>query len=154
MHFSFLLIGAKFSTYFYMTMMITSLLHIIPMATYQSLFAEGSYSETELKVYQKKAIKIISIIIIPAIIVTSLFENYILLSFGKKYSNGGFILLKFLSISGIFISLNAIGGAILNIKLIFILYNNFILPYNFSLSTFYILHFSLYPPKPDYLYTI
>ena len=102
-----------------MDMMIASLLYIIPMATSQSLFAEGSYSETELKVYLKKAIKIISIIIIPAIIVTSLFGNYILLAFGKKYSNEGFILLKFLSISGIFISLNAIGGAIQNIKLIF-----------------------------------
>jgi hypothetical protein len=47
----------------------------------------------------KKAIKIISIIIIPAIIVTFLFGNYILLAFGKKYSNEGLYVLKFLSIS-------------------------------------------------------
>jgi len=93
--------------------------YVIPMATSQSLFAEGSYIETELKMHLKKAIKIISIIIIPVIIVTSLFENYILLAFGKKYSDEGFILLKLLSISGIFISINAIGGVILNIKLIF-----------------------------------
>ena len=99
-----------------MAMMIANLLYIIPMATSQSLFAEGSYSETELKVYLKKAIKIISIIIIPAIIVTSLFGNYILLAFGKEYSDEGFILLKLLLISGIFILINAIGGAILNIK--------------------------------------
>ena len=109
-------IGAKFSAYFYMDMMIASLLYIIPMATSQSLFAEGSYSETELKVHLKKAIKIISIIIIPAILVTFLFGNYILLAFGKEYSDEGFILLKLLSISGIFTSINAIGGAILNIK--------------------------------------
>ena len=86
------------------------------MATSQSLFAEGSYSETELKVYLKKAIKIISIIIIPAIIVTFIFGNYILLAFGEKYSDEGFILLKFLSLSGIFVSINAIGSVILNIK--------------------------------------
>ena len=109
-------IGAKFSAYFYMDMMIANLLYIISMATSQSLFAESSYSETELKVHLKKAIKIISIIIIPAIIVTSLFGNYILLAFGKEYSYEGFILLKFLSISGIFISINAIGSAILKIK--------------------------------------
>ena len=66
----------------------------------------------------KKAIKIISIIIIPAIIVIFLFRNYILLAFGKEYSYEGFILLKFLSISGIFISINSIGVAILNIKCI------------------------------------
>jgi len=39
------------------------------------------------------------------------------LAFGKEYSYGGFILLKLLSFSGIFISINAIGGAILKIKL-------------------------------------
>jgi len=99
-----------------MDMMIANLLYIIPSVTSQSLFAEGSYSETELKVYLKKAIKIISIIIIPAIIVTSLFGNYILLAFGEKYSEEGFILLRFLSILGIFISINAIGSVILNIK--------------------------------------
>ena len=64
----------------------------------------------------KKAIKIISIIIIPAIIVIFLFGNYILLAFGKEYSYDGFILLKYLSIAGIFISINSIGGVILNIK--------------------------------------
>ena len=41
------LIGAKFSAYYYLDMMITGLLYIIPMAASQSLFAEGSYSETE-----------------------------------------------------------------------------------------------------------
>ena len=111
------IIGAKFSAYFYMDMMIVSLLYIIPMATSQSLFAEGSYSGIELRVHLKKALKIISIIIIPAIIVTFLFGNYILLAFGKEYSDEGFILLKLLSISGIFISINAIGGTILNIKI-------------------------------------
>ena len=110
MHFSLPFTGAKFSAYFYLDMMIANLLYIIPTATSQSLFAEGSYSEIELKAYLKKAIKIISIIIIPAIIVTSLFGNYILLAFGKEYSDEGFILLKLLSISGIFISINVIGG--------------------------------------------
>ena len=110
------LLGAKFSAYFYMDMMIANLLYVIPAATSQSLFAEGSYDEKELKVHLIKAIKIISIIIIPAIIVISLFGNYILLAFGKKYSSEGFVLLKFLSISGIFVSINTIGSIILSIK--------------------------------------
>lgn len=86
------------------------------MATSQSLFAQGSYSETELKIQLKKATKIISLILIPAILVTFLFGNYILLAFGKEYSDEGFILLKLLLISGIFYSINAIGNVILNIK--------------------------------------
>ena len=109
-------IGAKFSAYFYMAMMIANLLYIIPIATSQSLFAEGSYGETDLKIQLKKAIKIISLLLVPAILVTFLFGKYILLAFGKEYSDEGFILLKLLSISGIFISINVIGGTILNIK--------------------------------------
>ena len=141
MHFSLPFIVAKFLAYFYLDMMIVSLLYIIPMATSQSLFAEGSYSEKELKIQLKKAIKIISIIIIPAIIVTFLFGNYILLAFGKEYSYEGFILLKLLSISGIFISINAIGSAILNIKqkiklmILLSLVNAFVI---LSLSVFFI----------------
>jgi len=109
-------IGAKFSVYFYIDMMIANLLYIIPMATSQSLFAEGSYSGRELKVQLKKAIKIISLILIPAILVTFLFGKYILLAFGKKYSSEGVIFLQILAISGIFLSINYIGNSIFYIK--------------------------------------
>jgi len=116
MHFSLLFTGAKFSAYFYMDMMIANLLYIIPIATSQSLFAEGSYSERELKVQLKKAIKIISLILIPAILVTFLFGKYILLAFGKEYSSEGVIFLQILAISGIFLSINYIGNSIFYIK--------------------------------------
>jgi O-antigen/teichoic acid export membrane protein len=110
------LIAAKFSAFFFMDMMIASTLFIIPTATSQSLFAEGSNSEAELKEHFKKAVKIVSIIIIPIIILIFLFGDYILLAFGKEYSSDGFILLKFLSVSGIFFSINEVGGIILKVK--------------------------------------
>ena len=109
-------IGAKFSAYFYLDMMIANLLYIIPMATSQSLFAEGSYSERDLKIQLKKAIKIISLLLVPAILVTFLFGKYILLAFGKEYSSEGVIFLQILAISGIFISINCIGNSIFYIK--------------------------------------
>ncbi len=109
-------IGARFSAYFYLDMMIANLLYIIPMATSQSLFAEGSYSERDLKVQLKKAIKIISLLLAPAILVTFLFGKYILLAFGKEYSSEGVIFLQILAISGIFLSINYIGNSIFYIK--------------------------------------
>jgi len=109
-------IGARFSAYFYIDMMIASLLYIIPAATSQSLFAEGSYSERELKVHLNKAIKIISLLLTPAILVTFLFGKYILLVFGKEYSSEGVIFLQILAISGIFLSINYIGNSIFYIK--------------------------------------
>ena len=42
-------IDASTSAYFFMGMMIANLLYIIPVATSQSLFAEGSHNEEELR---------------------------------------------------------------------------------------------------------
>ena len=109
-------IGAKFSAYFYMDMMIANFLYIIPLAASQSLFAEGSHSETELKTHLKKTVKLISLILIPAIIAIILFGKYILLAFGKQYSSEGVVLLQMLAISGIFLSINFIGNSIFYIK--------------------------------------
>jgi len=109
-------IGPKFSAYFYMDFMIASFLYVIPTATSQSLFAEGSHSETDLKMNLKKSVKIILLLLIPTITFVIIFGKYILLAFGKEYSTGGIIFLKLLTISSLFISVNHIGSAILNIK--------------------------------------
>lgn len=109
-------LGAKFSAYFYIDLMIANLLFIVPTAVSQSLFAEGSYSAKELKTLILKALRINFLIIIPAIIITILFGQYILLAFGKQYSKEGVLLLQLFAISSIFISINSMGGALLNIK--------------------------------------
>lgn len=109
-------LGANYSAYFYMDMMIASLLYIIPISVSQSLFAEGSYSKTELKTNLKKAIKIISLILIPGILTIVFFGKYVLLAFGKEYSNEGIILLQMLSISGIFMAINSLGNSVFYIK--------------------------------------
>ena len=109
-------IGATYTAYFYMDMMVVSLIYVIPIATSQALFAEGSYNELELKINLKKAILIISIIIIPVIIITVFLGKFILLAFGKDYSNEGLLLLRLLAISGIFISINSVIGTILRVK--------------------------------------
>ncbi len=109
-------IGAKYTAYFYMDMMVANLLYIIPIATSQALFAEGSYNESELKIHLKKSMRIISVIIIPVIIITVFLGKYILLAFGKDYSNEGLLFLRLLALSGIFVSFNAVLGTILRVK--------------------------------------
>ncbi len=109
-------INASTSAYFYIAMMIANLLYIIPIATSQSLFAEGSHSEGELHSSIKKAISISALFLIPAIVVTVLFGNYILLAFGKQYSTEAFMFLKLIALAGIFVAINQICGIILNIK--------------------------------------
>lgn len=109
-------INPSTSAYFYVGLMIANLLYVIPTATSQSLFAEGSYSEPELRSHLKKAILIISFLMIPAIIIAVLFGNYILLAFGKEYASESFTFLRLIALSGIFIAVNSIGNTLLNIK--------------------------------------
>lgn len=121
-------IGAEYTAYFYMDMMVANLLYIIPIATSQALFAEGSYNELELKIHLKKSAKIISIILIPAILITVFLGKYILMIFGKEYSEEGLLFLRLLALSGIFVSFNTIFGIILRVKhkIVMLIYINLI----------------------------
>jgi O-antigen/teichoic acid export membrane protein len=109
-------LGAEQSAYYYMAMMIASLLFVIPQATSNSLFAEGSYNEKQLKQQVKKSIKIISLLLIPAVVVIIFLGKYILLAFGKDYSLEGFRFLQLLALSSIFIGVNSVFGTLLKVK--------------------------------------
>jgi exosortase/archaeosortase family protein len=104
------------TAYYYMAMMIANLLFIIPNATSNSLFAEGSHNKRSLKKQVKKSAKLIALFMIPAITITVFLGKYILLLFGQKYSQQGYQLLSLLAISGIFMSINAVFTSIFRVK--------------------------------------
>jgi O-antigen/teichoic acid export membrane protein len=106
----------EMTAYYYMAMVVANVLFIIPQATSNSLFAEGSNNEKSLKEHVKKATKIIFFLIIPAIIITIFFGKYILLLLGKDYSAEGFVLLNYLALSCIFLSINAIFNSLLLVR--------------------------------------
>jgi O-antigen/teichoic acid export membrane protein len=104
------------AAFYYIAMMIANLIFIIPSAASQSLFAEGSYNEDNLKPQIKKSIKITCLLLIPAIIITVFVGKYVLLLFGKAYSAEGFRFLQILAFSGIFVASNSIFSSIWRIK--------------------------------------
>lgn len=106
----------EFTAYYYISMMIASVLFIIPQATTNSLFAEGSNNVKEISIQVRKAIRIIFLLLVPAIIITILVGKYVLLFFGQNYAEGGFSLLVILAISGVFVSINAVYSAILRVR--------------------------------------
>lgn len=110
------ILGAESSAYYFIAMQIAAVLFIIPSATSNSLFAEGSHDEKDIKIYIKKSVKIISLLLIPAILIIVFFGQYILLIFGKNYSSQGFEFLQLLAISGIFVSINSIFGTLLRVE--------------------------------------
>jgi O-antigen/teichoic acid export membrane protein len=109
-------LGPEQTAFYFIPMAITALLFVIPLSTSNSLFAEGSHDEKNVKVYIKKSVKLTILLLIPGIILTILLGKYVLLLFGKNYSKEGFELLGVLAISSIFISINYICGTILSIK--------------------------------------
>jgi O-antigen/teichoic acid export membrane protein len=106
----------EITAYYFMAIQIASLLFVIPNATTNSLFAEGSTNERGLKKQVFKSIWIIGILLIPAILLTLLFGKYILLAFGSEYSAQGLNFLKIMALSGIFVSINSIFGSVFKVK--------------------------------------
>lgn len=109
-------IGAESAAYFYIAFMIANLLYTIPYAVTQSLFAEGAHNESAFRQNITKAMKLMGIIMIPAILFLVIFGQFVLLIFGKSYSTEGVFFLQLLALTGIPFTLNAIGLTILNIR--------------------------------------
>jgi O-antigen/teichoic acid export membrane protein len=109
-------LGPKFTAYYYMPMMIAGFLYIIPQATTRSLFAEGSYSEGNVRIFVNKSLILNILLLLPGMMVVYLFGKYILLIFGFEYAKEGTQFLQLLAISGTFVYINSVGGVLLNIK--------------------------------------
>ncbi len=109
-------LNPEMTAYYFMAMQIVNLLFVIPNATTNSLFAEGSASTKNLKKNIIKSTWIISILLIPAILLTFLFGHFILGAFGKEYSLQGLKFLKIMSLSAILVSVNAVFSSIFKIK--------------------------------------
>lgn len=133
-------LGAKASAYFYMASTIAALLYIIPNAIAQSLFAEGSFSEQEFASFVKRAVRLIAVFLLPAILVVLVFGNYLLLVFGAEYSQNSFYLLQIMALSSVFLSINNIGSTTLRIRhrMRRLLFFN-LLYLSFSMLLFYLL---------------
>jgi O-antigen/teichoic acid export membrane protein len=101
-------LGPEDVAYYYIAFTIANLLFLITGAVCMSLFAEGSYRETELAIHMRKALRLVFVLLIPAIIVILLFGGSLLLLFGNDYSQQGLILLQVFAISSVFVAINGI----------------------------------------------
>lgn len=106
----------EMTAYYYISMSIIGALFVIPQATSNSLFAEGSNNQKKIKEQVKKAIKIISLLIIPAIILIMFLGKYVLAFFGQSYAIEGTGFLQILAISAIFVSINSVYGAVIRVR--------------------------------------
>jgi O-antigen/teichoic acid export membrane protein len=96
------------NAYFYVALALGGLLKAIPMSASLSLFAEGSYRREDLKNNIHRSLKIILVLLLPAIGVILLLGDKLLLLFGQPYSQHGTRLLWLLAIAALPTSLNFI----------------------------------------------
>ena len=106
----------KLTAYYYMPMMIASLLYVIPQGVNQALFSEGSHDEADLKKHAISSIKLIFSLLIPASIALIVLGSLILRIFGSQYETEGYTFLIFLVISGSFVSLNYVFESVFKVR--------------------------------------
>ena len=111
------ILGAESNAYFYIGWAVGGVLLMIPLAASFSLFAEGSHNEERLVGDVKRSLKLILLLLIPAIIIIFALGDKILLLFGSAYSENAARLLRLLALSAFPVSLNYIYFSIKRIEM-------------------------------------
>ena len=109
-------LGAQEAAFFYMPMMIVTLLNVIPSASAQSLFAEASHDEKNLIKHLTNAAKNLLLLLVPAVVVIWIISPFILRVFGAAYAINGTEALQILALASLVGGLNYFGDTLLNIK--------------------------------------
>lgn len=109
-------LGASHAAYFYIASMIANMIYVVPTATSQSMFAEGSHAEEELAAHTKGALKVTALVCVPIIIGVVLFGQLILKIFGGDYSAEAYRILLIFTLTTPLVSFFFIGNTVLNVK--------------------------------------
>lgn len=99
-------LGEEQNAYFYVTWAFSSILFAALGAVTINLFAEGSHDQQKLRDYVKKSLKLMTLILIPAVTLTLLLGDKLLLVFGEGYSQNATHLLWLLILSAVPVSVN------------------------------------------------
>ena len=108
-------IGAASAAYYYIAFTIATTLYTICYASMQSAFAEGSHNQTEMRAHIRKAVKLIGALLIPAILVITIFSGFILRIFGGEYSTEGRSLLQLFAVSALGVAAYSTMGTIFKV---------------------------------------
>jgi O-antigen/teichoic acid export membrane protein len=99
-------LGPEANASFYVSWMLGGLLCVIPNAISQSLFAEGSRSERDLRDDVIRAVKMSLSLLVPVVVGAFLLADKLLLLFGAAYVQQGAVLLRILALAALPILVN------------------------------------------------
>jgi O-antigen/teichoic acid export membrane protein len=110
------LLGAELNAYFYIAWAIGGVLGVIPGAASTSLFAEGSYEQERLGINIWRSLKMILLLLVPAVILVLAFADRLLLFFGTAYAENAATLVRILAVASLPLAINIVYLAIKRVE--------------------------------------
>ncbi len=109
-------LGAEPAAHFYMVNTIVSCLLIIPLATTQSLFAEGSHAEDKLFDLTKRSLKLCLTLVGLGVVGLFALGKPIITVFGEEYAHAGINLLYLLAATTLLVAVNMTANSVLKVR--------------------------------------
>ena len=100
------LLGAESNAYFYIAWAIGTMPAMVSSSASTSLFAEGSNEEEKLGLNIWRSLKMVFLILVPAVILMLAIADKLLLLFGGPYAENGTTLLRIMAISNLPFAIN------------------------------------------------
>ena len=109
-------LGEDVNAYFFVSWAMGSLLFAIPAAISTSLLVEGSHQDSDLGQDVRRSVKLIMLMLLPAVAVMVLAGKWVLFVFGSDYSREGTKLLWLLAASAIPFAVNQVYMSIARVR--------------------------------------
>jgi len=109
-------LGAASAGYFSMAWTMANLLYVVPSAATQSLLAESAFDSRRRVEQLKRTIRLLIILLVPAVSVAVLISPYMLDIFGDRYRIYGTTIFQIFAISTFFIAISSVCNTILNLR--------------------------------------
>lgn len=94
-------LGVTLNAYFYITWMMGAAFFMVSPSVAQAVFAEGVRARSDLRIVVLKALRVIAVLLAPAMVVMIVGGRFILGLFGASYAAAGYGLLILLAISAL-----------------------------------------------------
>ncbi|MCJ2520263.1 MAG: hypothetical protein LN412_04855 [Candidatus Thermoplasmatota archaeon] len=109
-------LSASSSAHFYIAWIMASFLFVVPRASAQSLFIEGSHPETHLAGDAVRSLRFSLLLLVPGVLFLLFAGPFLLGLFGEEYSTEGLALLRILVLSAFFVAINSTFFSILRVN--------------------------------------
>lgn len=109
-------LGTAEVAYFSMAWTMANLLYVVPSAATQSLLVESSHDPEQKAHHIRHTTKILSLILVPAVLLSVVIAPYLLRIFGVQYAQGGGTIFQILALTTLPIAVTCVYNTLLNLE--------------------------------------